>query len=94
MPFDKTTRRETRLLQELYRDGKGRPVYRMLNYAFVEYDGDPDRYLEPLPVLRYGPDERITDAVGDGAGLIVGFEYFVGRPFEVHAFDDVNASNL
>ena len=94
--FDPKMRRETRLLQELYRDGSGRPVYRMLPYCFVEYDGNPDRYIEALPAGgRVDPDLTLRNSpITDGVGQIVGFEYFRGRPFEAFSMDDFDAASL
>jgi len=91
MPFSTQSRRETRLLQEIYRDATNRPVYRMLEYCLVEYDGNPDRYIEPLPVPYVTTDE-VQEPVYDGVGQIVGIEYATSRPFEVHAFNDWDAA--
>lgn len=103
--FDPTQRRETWLFQELGPDGvTGKPVYRALKYVLVSYDGSPDLVIEPIP-----PDEvlRSNDALGttagngfklidprvDGLGRMAGIQLFTSRPFEVHAFDDVDAVN-
>lgn len=96
MPFESTTRRETRLMKELFRD-RGRPVFQMLSYCLVEYEGDPDRYIEPLPDgggRHISTTDQMLNPLTLGLGQIVGFEYFTARPFEVHAFDDANAVDL
>lgn len=90
--FDPKLRRETRLLKLLYRDERGRPVYRMLPYALVEYDGDPDRYLEPLSIPQYGPGDRMATEAVDGIGLIIGFEVYNSRPFDMFAYNDFDAT--
>ena len=89
--FDPKSRRETRLLRQLFVDDRGRPVYEMLPYCWVEYDGNPDRYLEALPVEDYGPNDRITNPLADGVGQIVGFEVITGRLSEVFALNDFRA---
>lgn len=92
--FDPKLRRETRLLKTLFTDGKrGRPVYRMLPYALVEYDNDPDRYLEPLSIEQYGPNDRLTNPAVDGPGQIVGFEVHNTRPFPMFAYNDYDAAS-
>jgi len=91
--FDPASRRETRIFKELFKDDRGRPVYQMMHYCYVEYDGSPDRYLEPLPVPRYGPDDKINQPTVTGLGQIVGIEYVTRRPSEVFALDDFDAAN-
>jgi hypothetical protein len=96
--FDPSTRRETRLYQELFRDAGNVPVYRELPYVLVSYDGDPKQYLEPLPPadqvkLLDGSGDPIV-ARADGMGAIVGFQFFTKRPFEVFAYNDVDASGI
>jgi hypothetical protein len=89
MPFDPDTRRETWLFQEMYRDSGNRPVYRRLSYNLVEYDGDPDKYIEP--VSMQSEDEMPFDARTSGdPGAMVRFEIYTSRPFELHSFNDFN----
>jgi hypothetical protein len=69
----------------------------MLNYCLVEYDGEPDRYVEPLPDgggRHISSTDVMINPLTQGLGQIVGFEYFTARPFEACAFDDADAVNL
>ena len=83
MPFDPATRRTTRILMESRENDK--PVFRMAKYMFVSYDGDPDRYIEPVP--------QNVDGTGFASEIIVGMEVFGRRPYEVHSFDDGPVDN-
>ncbi len=48
---DPTQRVETWLFVDIGRTGgpDSQPVYRCLPYVLVQYDGDPQQYLEPSP---------------------------------------------
>jgi len=82
MPFDPSLRKETRLLQELYRDNvTGKPVYRMMEFCLVQYGDDPDRYVEMLPI-NDAVDNFVPDPLVDGMGQIAGFETFNSNPYE------------
>lgn len=95
--FDPATRRETRIYQEMFTE-RGRKVYKELAYAYVEYDGDPARYLEPLPPSDFinvldGSGDPIDPRV-DGCGAIVGIEYVTARPFDWFSYNDVDENNI
>ena len=46
--FDPLLRRETLCLRRnSLKTGDGKPCMQLLPFKFVEYDGSPDRYLEP-----------------------------------------------
>lgn len=94
--FDPLQKLETWVFQQVKSDDQGRPVYRRCNYNYVQYDGNPDRFIEPRSL-----SERIDflscqiyTAKTDGGGPVVGFEYVTSRPYEVHSFDDVDLSQL
>lgn len=85
--FDPALRRETWVFQKLF-DEKGRPVYRRMRFNFVEYDGSPDRYIEPVSMSDFYDILSADVLQDDDRGRVVGFEFYTGRPFEVHSFDD------
>jgi hypothetical protein len=103
--FDPTQRRETWLFQEMCRDvNTGEPVYRALQYVLVTYDGDPQQYLEPIPVDEVlksnvadmtlsGNGYKPVDPRSEGLGRCTGFKFFTSRPFEPFALNDVDAAN-
>jgi hypothetical protein len=89
MTFNPSTREVTVVLQPIGKTLVGeKPVYRKAGYQFVQYDGDPDRLMEPVNACA------TVDAIGEGAMYttpttverIVGFEIVEGRMSEVHAF--------
>lgn len=82
----------------MYTDTKGRKVYVELAYCFVEYDGDPARYLEPMPPSDFinlidGSGDPII-ARTDGLGSIVGIEFFTARPYDWFGYGDVDGDGL
>lgn len=105
---DPTTRLETWLFQEIGRAGNakgGRKVFQQLPYVLVSYDGDPQQFVEPLPVDDFvtcaGAQDasatgrmfgRIVPAV-DGLGRMSDILYVTKRPFETFAYNDVDAAN-
>jgi hypothetical protein len=87
MPFDPATRRETWLFQQIGTTAAGKPIYRRLSYNFVEYEGESDRYLEPVSAEL--DDRPYTDPrIAGEPGAVVGFEFFNARPFETHSIND------
>jgi len=104
--YDPAMRRETWVFQEIGRDGRG-PVWCLADYLFVSYDDDPKRWIEPWPngeiMVTDGPKafalidpaKRGTDANNQGGlGRVVGFEFVTSRPYEVHAFNDVDCTGI
>lgn len=84
-----------------------KPIWKCLRYCLVSYDGDPQRWIEPssneeivntistsVSTGTGGASgaHKVLKAIEDGQGLIAGIEYFTKRPYEVHAFDDVDAA--
>lgn len=101
--YDPSLRRETWLFKEIGRQGKKNPIYKRLGYILVSYDGDPVHYLEPCPVdqtvaviandgTTTGNGCRVIDPVADGLGRMSAQQFFTGRPFEVFAYNDVDAA--
>jgi len=88
--FDKSLRRETHVFQEIAREN-GRSLWRRMQFNLVQYDGEPDLYIEPripsdfLDVVSVEPD---TLTKSDGVGVIADMQFFQARPYEVHSFND------
>ncbi len=102
---DPALRVETWLFVEVGQQPKRQPIYRCLPYVLVNYDNDPQQYLEPSPpdeqYALIGPADvsangalshkRINPAV-DGLGRVGFFRFVTKRPFETFAYDDVDAA--
>lgn len=91
--FDPTLRREVWMFQKLGVDTKDRPIYRRMGFNLVEYDGNPEMYIEPVNAGGYGvdltnPNVATTNNVTQEAGAIVDMRFFDARPYEVHSFGD------
>src|SRR3990167_9086227 len=91
--FDPKLRLETWVLSEVSRDARQRKTYRRLGFNLVEYDGNPDRYLEPRPASdRYDQwtdykNMDLLDPTNDGR-RVVDFEFSEGTNYQgVHRFD-------
>lgn len=95
--FDPALRRETCVFQELFTEN-GRPVFRRLGFNFVQYDGDPEKYIEPRPpsdLYELIDEPDIFDARTQGVGLVVDFEFYRSRPFrEFHNFGDSDSIDV
>lgn len=105
--FDPLMRRETWVFQEIGRDGRG-PIWMLADYLYVSYDDNPTRFLEPWAngemMVTDGPNafklidpaNRSTDSAGvlTGYGRVVGFEFVTSRPYEVHAFNDMDCTGV
>jgi hypothetical protein len=102
--FDPAQRRETWIFVEIGQQPKGKKIYRCLNYVLVSYDSDPVQYLEPSPVDEsvavVVPDGSVSGKHGqvinpntDGLGRIGDFLFVTRRPFEVFAYNDVDAAS-
>ncbi len=102
--YDPTQRRETWLLQEIGMQPRGKKVYRALSYVLVSYDNDPVQYIEPSPVdetqnvtandqTLNGNYGRQINPATDGLGRVSDFLFVTRRPFEVFAYNDVDAAN-
>lgn len=88
--FDPNLRREFWLLQKLGTDPSGRPYYRRMQMNLVEYDGVPDKFIEPInhsDVYDVLGEPDLLDA-RDDAGSVAGILTFESRPYEVHSFSD------
>jgi hypothetical protein len=78
---------------------KGNAVYRRLPYNLVAYDGDMTVwYVEPAYPSDFnkvldGSGDPIGPYQTDGAGRVVGFEFYDARPFEVFAYNDFDCVN-
>jgi hypothetical protein len=89
--FDPTQRRETWVLQSTGNIGRdNKPTYKRAKFMWVEYDGDPGRYMEPCSHIRDFHDVQFGNPVipeQDGT-LIHGFEIIDSVTInEVHRFD-------
>jgi hypothetical protein len=93
MAFANETKEVTAVFFEVGKGAQDAPIYQRAGFNFVSYDGDPDRYLEPVNA------SGVVDALGTAHTLfttpatrenITRFEFFRGRPFEVHAFAPEN----
>lgn len=102
--FDPAQRRETWLFKEIRQQPKGKKVYQCLGYVLVSYDNDPQQYVEITPVDEtlavVVPDGTLTGNHGkaivpnvDGLGSVSDFLFVTRRPFEVFAYNDVDAAN-
>lgn len=103
--FDPLQRRETWLFQEMCRDvNTSEPVYRALQYVLVSYDGDPQQYIEPVPIdeviksnlvdsTNSGNGYKPVDPRNEGIGRVVAFKMFGARPFEAFSLNDFDAVN-
>ncbi|HYE89034.1 MAG TPA: hypothetical protein VEA16_21940 [Vicinamibacterales bacterium] len=94
--FDPSLRRETWLFQELFAEN-GRKVYRRLGFNLVQYDGDPEKYIEPRPpsdVLELIDEPDIIDARTQGVGVVADFEFYTARPYPVHNFGDSDSLDV
>lgn len=91
MPFDPNTRRETWCFLRVKR-GKDKVYYTRLPFNFVEYDGNSERVIEPVPPSERFNIDTSTTYINDpnvtGTGKIAGFEFFDVSPFEegLHSF--------
>lgn len=85
--FDPSTRRETWLFQLMFIDPGGKKVWRRLAYNLVSYDGNPERYIEPVSAAFDDQIEFDPNKAGD-PGAVVGFEFFESRPFEFMSVND------
>lgn len=87
--FDPTTKEVTLVLNPIARGAGKKPIYRLAGYAFVSYDGSPDRYLEPRNLCR-DVDITGTNAVVLNTAArverVVGFEIISGRAYETQCF--------
>lgn len=89
--FDPAMRRETLVFQRLgIMNRQGKPCLKRAGYLWVEYDGVPDRYLEPL---SWNADGH-TSALGfwmrspETEGCVAGFEYVdANNILDLHRFD-------
>lgn len=102
--YDPAMRREIWLFQEIARHNKRGRILKRLGYVLVSYDDDPQQFVEPVPadpfIALNAPDGtntgsgcRVIDPRVDGLGRIADFRFFNARPFEVVAFNDVDAAN-
>jgi hypothetical protein len=63
-----------------------------MGFNFVEYDGSPDRFIEPV-APGYNADltnpnvTTVNHSIME-VGAVAGFEFYEGRPYEVHSFGD------
>jgi len=92
--FDPTQRRETWVFQKTGTDPVfGKTIYRRMGFNLVSYDGSPELSIEPInneqvaPSFNNGSGTVIVPNV-DGPGQVVDFQFFEGRPYEVHSFGD------
>jgi hypothetical protein len=101
--FDPVLRRETWLFQEIGQQPKGKVIYRCLPYMLVSYDNDPVQYVEPRPADDFvnvsandgtttGNAGRAINPSTDGLGRVGGIQFVTRRPFEVFAYNDVDAA--
>jgi len=61
-----------------------------MRFNLVQYDGSPDRYIEPVSPSDFFDPIAVQPTILTDAdrGRVVDFEFFDARPYEVHAFDD------
>jgi hypothetical protein len=93
MPYANDQKEVTAVFFEIGKGAKETPIYQRAGFNFVSYDGDPDRYIEPVnanvQMNTLGTDHVLYTAP-ETRERLVGFEFFRGRPFEVHAFSPEN----
>ena len=75
--FDPLQRRETMVLLDTGNIGRNnKPTYKLANFMWVEYDGNPAQYLEPRPAFPKFHDDihgNIVQPESDGT-LMHGIE--------------------
>jgi hypothetical protein len=90
--FDPKLKRETWLFQKVrVKDSLNRQCLQLLPFRFVEYDEDPNRFIEPANHEEWGLNHARGFApfvpMTDGAGVCASIETFERPPLaEVHEF--------
>ena len=95
MAYGTAEREVTLVFKEIGRDVRRKPIYQRAGFNFVSYDGDPDRFVEPV-----NPSAGV-DLIGTAHTIlqtpsqverVVGFEFIRGRLSECVAFSPDNVS--
>jgi hypothetical protein len=87
MQFDPKTREVTMVFQDVGKDALNNPVWRRAGFNLVTYDGDPNRWIEPVNACQ-DEDVMTTPVAGTKRWpeRISGIEHIRGSMFEVHNF--------
>ncbi len=91
MAFEPSTRVETLILLRTNGRAKGQqPRYRRARFSFVEYDGIPERYVEPNSASLVADLTGAVAATDRYRGIIDRVELFDETPplIELHDFSD------
>lgn len=88
--FENATREVTLVFQNIGKSLIGEnPIWRRAGFNLVSYDGNPDKWIEPvnvcLTVDALGTTQTILSTPAT-VERIAGIEYVQGRMFEVHNF--------
>lgn len=90
--FDPLMKRETWVFSQHPASGNGtrEKIWQRRGFNFVSYDGNPDRYIEPVN-MEQQMSERCS--INDqkpakvGMGSVVGFEFIDGAAYlDIHQF--------
>lgn len=90
MAFEPETRVETIILIKASGGGShNRVLYRRARFSFVEYDGSPDRFIEPVSMSELFDVTGVAGAFNKYRGLVGGTERYDANPLsELHDFSD------
>lgn len=90
MPFEPDTRIETWIFVRVGSARLRNPRYRRARFNYVEYDGNPDRYMEPVSACELADITGTVSAFNKHRGIIGRAEYYDQNPVaELHDFSDV-----
>jgi len=93
MPYANEQKEVTAVYLEIGKGAKEQPLYQRAGFNFVAYDGDPDRFIEPVNAATALDTLGTTCVIASTPSTqerITGFEFVRGRAYEVHAFSPDN----
>ena len=85
--FDPAMAEVTEVFYEIGEGTSGKKLYTRAGFRYVQYDDDPDRYIEPVSVSH--PFDLIGVPGNAKPARVVGAEYVRGRVGDVHLFGDL-----